>query len=172
MMCGMKCISNFVFGLIFIISTLLPSQYHWNHAIQIKPHNDIICQQNALLDTVGRILVELYGFLCWHNKSILIRSQGTKKLRNLYAGQETTVRTEHGTTDWFQFGKWVDWFQFGKWVRQGCIVSTNLFDIYAEYFIRIAGLDEEQAGIKIARRNINNLRYADDTTLMEESEEI
>ena len=82
-------------------------------------------------------------------------------LRNLYAGQET-VRTGHGTTDWFQIG---------KGVRQGCILSPCLFNFYAEYIMRNAGLEETQAGIKTARRNINNLRYADDTTLMAESEE-
>ena len=85
-------------------------------------------------------------------------------LRNLYAGQEpcTAVRNEHGTTDWFQIG---------KGVRQGWILSPCLFNLYAEHIMRNAGLDEAQAGIKIAGRNINNLRYADDTTLMAESEE-
>ena len=83
-------------------------------------------------------------------------------LRNLYPGQEATVRTGHGTTDWFQIG---------KGVRQGCILSPCLFNLYAEYITRNAGLEEAQAGIKIARRNINNLRYADDITLMAESEE-
>ena len=83
-------------------------------------------------------------------------------LRNLYAGQEATVRTEHGTTDWFKIG---------KGVHQGCILSPGLFNLYAEYIMRNAGLEEAQAGIQIARRNINNLRYADDTTLMAESEE-
>ena len=83
-------------------------------------------------------------------------------LRNLYAGQEATVRTGHGTTDWFQIG---------KGVHQGCILSSCLFNFYSEYIMRNAGLDEAQAGIKIARRNINNLRYADDTTLIVESEE-
>ena len=83
-------------------------------------------------------------------------------LRNLYAGQEATVRTGHGTTDWSQIG---------KGVRQGCIFSPCLFNFYAEYIMRNAGLDEAQAGIKIARRDINNLRYADDTTHMAESEE-
>ena len=82
-------------------------------------------------------------------------------LRNLYAGQDATVRTGHGTTDWFQLG---------KGVLQGCILSLCLFNLYAEYIMRNAGLDEAQAGIKIAGRNINNLRYADDTTLMAESE--
>ena len=83
-------------------------------------------------------------------------------LRNLYAGQEATVRTGHGTTDWFQIG---------KGVCQGCILSPCLFNFYAEYIMRNAGLEEAQAGIKIAGRNIDNLRYADDTTLMAESEE-
>ena len=83
-------------------------------------------------------------------------------LRNLYAGQEATVRTRHGK---------MDWFQIGKGVRQGCVLSPCLFNLYAEYTMRNPGLDEAQAGIKIAQRNINNLRYADDTTLMAESEE-
>ena len=83
-------------------------------------------------------------------------------LRSLYVGQEATVRTRHGTTDWFQIG---------KGVCQGCILSPCLFNLYAEYIIRNAGLDEAQAGIKIARRNNNKLRYTDDTTLMAESEE-
>ena len=78
-------------------------------------------------------------------------------LRILYAGQEATIRTGHGTTDWFQAG---------KGVRQGCILSPYLFNLYAEYIMRNAGLEETQAGIKIARRNINNLTYTDDTTLM------
>ena len=84
-------------------------------------------------------------------------------LRNLYAGQEATVRTGHGTTDWFQIG---------KGVRQGCILSPCLFNFYAEYIMRNTELKEAQAGIKIAGRNINNLRYADDTTFMPESEEL
>ena len=83
-------------------------------------------------------------------------------LRNLYAGQEATVRTGHGTTDWFQTG---------KGVRQGCILSPCLFNLCAKYIMRNAGLDEAQAGLKIAGRNINNLRHANDTTLMAESEE-
>ena len=83
-------------------------------------------------------------------------------LRNLYTGQEATVRTGHGPTDWFSIGK-------GE--RQCCILSPCLFNLYAEYIMRNAGLEEAQAGIKIARRNINNLRYADNTTLMAESEE-
>ena len=86
----------------------------------------------------------------------------TSLLRNLYAGQEATVRTGHGTRDWFQIG---------KGVRQGCILSSSLFNSYAEYIMRKAGLEEAQAGIKIAGRYLNNLRYADNTTLMAESEE-
>ena len=83
-------------------------------------------------------------------------------LRNLYAGQEPTDRTGHGT---------IDWFQIGKGVGQGCLLSPCLFNFYAEYIMRNTGLEEAQAGIKIAGRNINNLRYADDTTFMAESEE-
>ena len=83
-------------------------------------------------------------------------------LRNLYAGQEATIRTGHGTTDWFQIG---------KGVHRGCILSPCLINLYAEYIVRNAGLKEAQVGIKIARRNINNLRYADNTTFMAESEE-
>ena len=82
-------------------------------------------------------------------------------LRNLYAGQEATVRTGHGTMDWFKIGN----------IHQGCILSPCLFNLYAEYITQNAGLDEAQAGIKIARRNINNLRYADDTNLMAKSKE-
>ena len=83
-------------------------------------------------------------------------------LRNLYAGQEATVRIGHGTTDWFQIG---------KGVRQSCILSPCLFNFHAEYIMRNTGLEETQAGIKIAGRNVNNLRYADDTTFMAESKE-
>ena len=86
----------------------------------------------------------------------------TSLLRNLYAGQEATVRTGHGTTDWFQIG---------KGVHEGCILSPCLFNLYAEYIMRNAGLEEAQAGIKIAGRNINKFRHADDTTLMAEREE-
>ena len=95
-------------------------------------------------------------------KEMGISKHLTCLLRNLYAGQEATVRTRHGKTDLFQIG---------KGVRQGCILSPCLFNFYAEYIMRNAGLEEAQAGIKIARRNINNLRYADDTTLMAKSEE-
>ena len=91
-----------------------------------------------------------------------IQDHLTCLLKNLYAGQEVTVRTGHGTTDWFQIR---------KGVHQGCIVSPCLFNFYAEYIMRNARLEETQAGIKIAGRNINNLRYADDTTLMAESKE-
>ena len=95
-------------------------------------------------------------------KEIGIPDHLTCLLQNLYAGQEATVRTRHGTTDWFQIG---------KGVRQGCILSPCVFNSYAEYIMRNAGLEEAQAGIKTARRNINNFRYADDTTLMAESKE-
>ena len=94
-------------------------------------------------------------------KEMGIRDHLTCLLRNLYAGQEATVRTGHGTTDWLQIG---------KEVCQGCILSPCLFNFYAEYIMRNNGLDEAQSGIKIAGRNINNLRYADDTTLMAERE--
>ena len=103
-----------------------------------------------------------------HNKLWkILREMGipdhlTYLLRNLYADQEATVRTGHGTTDWFQIG---------KGVRQGCILSPCLFNLYAEYIMRNVGLDEAQAEIKIARRNINKFSYADDTTLMAESED-
>ena len=102
----------------------------------------------------------------WYMEQILtqmgIPDHLTCLLRNLYAGQEATVRTEHGT---------MDWFQIEKGVRQSYILLPCLFNLYAEYIMRNAGLEEAQAEIKIARRNINNLRYADDTTLMAESEE-
>ena len=96
-------------------------------------------------------------------KEIGIPDQLTCLLRNLYAGQEATVKTRHGTTDWFQIG---------KGVHQGCILSSCLSNLYAEYSMRHAGLDEAQAGIKIARININNLRCADDTTLIAECKEL
>ena len=95
-------------------------------------------------------------------KEMEIPDHLTCLLRRLYAGQEATVRTGHGTTDWFQIG---------KGVRQGCILSLCLFNLYVEYIMQNARLNEAQAGIKIAKRNINNLRYADGTTLMVESEE-
>ena len=95
-------------------------------------------------------------------KEMRIPDHLTRLLRNLYAGQEAIVKTGHGTTEWFQIG---------KGVHQGCILSPCLFNLYAEYIMRNAGLDEAQAGIKIARRNINDFRYADDTILMAESEE-
>ena len=102
------------------------------------------------------------GRNCCHLKEMGIQDHLTCLLRNLYACQEATVRTGHETTDWFQMG---------KGVHQGCILSPCLFNLYAEYIMRNAGLEEAQAGIKIAVRNINNLRYADDTTLKTEREE-
>ena len=103
-----------------------------------------------------------------YNKLKILKEMGisdhlTCLLRNVYAGQEATVRTGHGTTDWFQIG---------KGICQGCILSPCLFNVYAEYIMQNARLDEAQAGINIARRNINNLRYADDTTLTAESKEL
>ena len=95
-------------------------------------------------------------------KEMGIPDHFTCLLRNLYAGQEATVKTRHGT---------MDWFQIGKGVRQGCLLSPCLFNLYAEYIMKSARLDEAQAGIKIPGRNINNLRYADDTTLMAKSKE-
>ena len=107
------------------------------------------------------------AFDCVNHKKLwkILKDMGipeplTCLLRNLYAGQEATVRTGHGITDWFQIG---------KGVCQGCILSPCLFNLYAEYIMRNTGMEEAQAGIKIARRNIHNLRYADDTTLMAES---
>ena len=117
-------------------------------SIQMPSNHLILCHPLLLLPSVFPSMI-LFGLR-------------TCLLRNLYAGQEATVRTGHGTTDWFQIG---------KGVHQGCILSPCLFNLYAEYIMRNAGLEEAQAGIKIARRNINNLRYADDTTLMAESEE-
>ena len=111
------------------------------------------------------IPVEYRSLTHWdHTNGRLVRVTSnllTCLLRNLYADQEATVRTEHGT----------DWFQIGKGVCQGCILSPCLFNLYAEYIMRNSGLNEAQAGIKITRRNINNLRYADYTTLTAESEE-
>ena len=100
--------------------------------------------------------------MCNILKDMEIPDHLTCLLRNLYTGQEATVRTRHGTTDWFQIG---------KGVHQGCILSPCLFNSHAEYIMRNAGLEEAQAGINITGRNINNLRYADDTTLMAESKE-
>ena len=115
-------------------------------------------------------LTRLKAFGCMdHNKLWkILQEMGvpdhlTYLLRNLYAGQEATVRTGHGTTDWFQIG---------KGIHQGSILSPCLFNLYAQYIMRNARLEETPAGIKIARRNINNLRYADDTTLMAKSEEL
>ena len=126
-------------------------------------------KQESSRKTSISVLLTAKAFDCVdHNKLWkILKEMGisdhlTCLLRNLYAGQEATVRTGHGTTDWFQIG---------KGVCQGCILSPCLFNLYAEYNMRNTGLDEAQTGIKIAERNINNLRYADDTTLMAESEE-
>ena len=111
---------------------------------------------------LGDSLSQLWGTSILILKEMGIPDHRTYLLRNLYAGQEATVRTGCGTTDWFQIR---------KAVCQGCILSPCLFNLHTEYIMRNAGLDEAQAGIEIARRNINNLRYADDTTLMAEREE-
>ena len=128
-------------------------------------------QESSRKTFISALLTIAKAFDCVdHNKlwkilkEVGIPDHLTCLLRNLYAGQEATVRTGHGTTDWFQIG---------KGVCQGCILSPCLFNLYADYIMRNAGLDEAQAGIKIARRNINNLRYPDDnTTLMAKSEEL
>ena len=141
-----------------------------------------LCSSNAggsdLIPGMGPTSMKFYFYFCFidytkafdcvgHNKlwkilqEVGVPDHLTCLLRNLYAGQEATVRTGHGTTDWFQIG---------KEMHQGCILSPWLFNLYAEYIMWNAGLDEAQAGIKIAKRNINNLRYADDTTPMAESE--
>ena len=126
-------------------------------------------QESSRKTSISALLTIAKAFDCVdHNKlwkilkEMAIPDHLTCLLRNLYAGQEAKVRTGHGTTDWFQIG---------NRVRQGCILSPCLFNFYVEYIMRSTGLDEAQAGIKIARRNINNLRYADNTTLMADSEE-
>ena len=125
-------------------------------------------QESSRKTSISALLTMPKPLTVWINKlwkllkEMEIPDHLTCLLRNLYAGQEATVRTGHGTTDWFQMG---------KGVRQGCILSPCLFNLYAEYIMRNAGLEEAQAEIKIAGRNINHLRYADDTTLMAESEE-
>ena len=125
-------------------------------------------QESSRKTSISALLIMPKSLTVDHNKLWkILKEMGipghlTCLLRNLYAGQEAAVRTGHGTTDWFQIG---------KGVRQGCILSPCLFKLYAEFIMRNAGLEEAKAGIKIAGRNINNLRYADDTTLMAESEE-
>ena len=129
---------------------------HWKSQRVSKKHL-------LLLYWLGQSLW-LCGSQLWKiRQEMVIPDHLTCLLRNLYAGQEATVRTEHGTTDWFQTG---------KGVHQSCILSPCLFNFYAEYIMRNASLDQAQAGNKIARRNINNLRYADDTTPMAESKEL
>ena len=133
-----------------------------------------LCSGSEIARMTHRCRKTLYSHLLVYNcvdhnklweilKEMGILDHLTCLLRNLYVGQEATVRTGHGTTDWFQIGK-------GE--CQGCILSPCLFNLYAEYIMRNTGLDKTQAGIKIAGRNINNLRYADDTTLIAESEEL
>ena len=133
-----------------------------------KPHKIQAKQESSRKTSIAALLTMPKPLTVWITilwkilREMEISDHLTCLLRNLYAGQEATVRTGHGTTDWFQIG---------KGVGQGCILSPCLFNFYAEYIMRNTGLDETQAGIKIAGRNINNLRYADDTTLMAESEE-
>ena len=128
----------------------------------LKKHESSRKTSTSALLTMPKPLTVDHNQLWKILKKMGIPDQLTCLLRNLYAGQEATVRTGHGTTDWFQIR---------KGVCQGCILSPCLFNFYAEYIMRNAGLDEAQARIKISGRNINNLRYADDTTLMTESEE-
>ena len=125
-------------------------------------------KQRSSRETSTSALLTILKTLCGSQHTVeILKEMGIPDhliylLRNLYAGQEATVRTGHGTTDWFQIE---------KGVGQGCILSPCLFNLYTQYIVRNAGLDEAQAGIKIDRRNINNLRYADDTTLIAESKE-
>ena len=129
--------------------------YCWSLAWRILSITFLACEMRAIVQQFEHFH-KLWKIL----KEMGIPDHLTCLLRNLYAGQEATVRTGHGTTDWFQIG---------KGIHQGCLLSPCLFKLHAEYIMRNAGLDEAQAGIKIAGRNINNLRYADDTTLMEEN---
>ena len=125
-------------------------------------------QESSRKTSISALLTMPKPLTVWNNKlwktlkEMGIRDHLTCLLRNMYAGQEATVRIGLGTTDWFQIG---------KGVCQGCILSPCLFNFYAEYIMRNTGLEEAQAGIKIARRSVNKLRYADDTTIMAESEE-
>ena len=161
------------------MSLFMPApEYHWhNQDNQVRFSSSTYLNIRILLKYLFHLgLFHLLLLYWWCQSLWLSGSQQTVEnservgntrpptclLRNLYAGQEATVTTRHGTTDWFQIG---------KGVRQGCILSPCLFNLYAEYIMRNTGLDEAQAGIKIAGRNINDLRYADNTTLMAESEE-
>ena len=137
--------------------------------IKLPTSTGLLKKQESSRKTYISTLLTTSNFDCVDNNKLwkILKEMGipdhlTCLLRNLYASQEETVRTGHGTTNWFQIG---------KGVRQGCILSPCLFNLHAEYIMRNAGLEETQAGIKIAGRNINNLRYADDTTFMTESEE-
>ena len=140
------------------VKTPIPNHWTIRKFPKTDFKNKICCECPKQVDSLGFKNFNAYVIL----KEMGIPEHLTCLLRNLYAGQEATVRIGHGTTDWFQI-----W----KGVHQGCILSPCLFNLYAEYIMRNAGLEEAQAGIKIVGRNINNLRYADDTTLMAESEE-
>ena len=146
------------FTLFILIS---PSEYHKHGRYSLNTWDLTGCTHWVQF-LVWRTVVDGKQKLWKILKEIGIPDHLTSLLRNLNSGQEATVRTGHGTTDWFQIG---------KGVHQGCILSSCLFSLYAEYIMRNARLDEAQAGIKISRRNISNLRYADDTTLMAEREE-
>ena len=150
-------------SVLFVHLIFLDSTYKWNFTVFVFFW--LISLSPISFRTIHVVINGKISFFLWLSntlKGMRIPDHLTCLLRNLYAGQEATVRTGHGMTDWFQI-----W----KGVRQGCILSPCLFNFYAEYIMRNTGLDEAQAGIKIARRNINNLRYADDTTLMAESKE-
>ena len=143
----------------------MPGEFHGRGALWAKVHG-VAKGWTRLSDIYFCFIDYSEAFDCVDHKKTVENSErdgDTRQpylpLRNLYAGKEATVRTRHGKTDWFQNG---------KGVRQGCVLSPYLFNLYAEYIMRNTGLEEVQAGIKIAGRNINNLRYADDTTLMAE----
>ena len=136
---------------------------NWQHPLDRRKSERVQKKSTSALLTVPEPLTVWITTNWKILKEMGIPDHLTCLLRNLYAGQEATVRTRHGTTDWFQIG---------KGVHKGCILSASLFNFYAEYIMRNARLDEAQAGIKISRRNINNLRYVDDTTLMAKSNEL
>ena len=143
-------------------SKLSLANFHWKADTQIRGKPG-----NGYTDLIPSIYAKAFDCVDHNKLWKILKEMGipdhlTCLLRNVYAGQEATVRTGHGKKDWFQIG---------KGVHQGCILSPCLFNLYAEYIMRNAGLEEVQAGIKIAGRSINNLRYADDTTLKAESEE-
>ena len=146
----------------FLLLSLISQIYPETILLFQKQENFRKTSTSASLTTLKPLTVWITANCGKFLKEMGISGHHTCLLRNLYASQEATVGTGHGT---------VDWFKTGKGVRQGCILSPCLFNLYAEYIMRNAGLDEEQAGIKISRRNNNNLRHTDDTTIKAESEE-